>query len=79
MAFGLEANTRMTQVLFVRHRASDATLRHCAGRVAIDTVVLGGVRDALRQKLTSHAQSFIKALPDLDLPPAGSPTRGRSR
>ena len=47
MAFGLEARSSMTQVLFFRSLASQVTLRHCSAKVAVDTVVLAGVRDAL--------------------------------
>jgi len=65
MAFGLEASASMTQVLFFRSLASQATLRHCAAKVEIDTVVLAGVREALRARLVGFANDFVKQLPDL--------------
>lgn len=65
MAFGLEASATLTQVLFFKFKASEATLKHYAGRVTIDSAVLSSVRDQIRQKVTSHASSYIKALPDL--------------
>ena len=65
MAFGLEARTTMTQVLFFKSQASQVTLRHSAARVGIDTAVLAGVREALRAKLVDHASRFIRQLPDI--------------
>ena len=65
MAFGLEARSSMTQVLFFRSLASQVTLRHCSAKVAVDTVVLAGVRDALRARLVSFANDFVRQLPDL--------------
>lgn len=65
MAFGLEARTTITQVLFFKAKASEATLRHCSGAVTIDTDVLDGVRGAVKQKLVGFAQDYVKALPDL--------------
>jgi hypothetical protein len=65
MAFGLEARSTMTQVLFFRSLASQVTLRHCSAKVAVDTVVLAGVRDALRARLVGFANDFVRQLPDL--------------
>lgn len=64
MAFGLEAKSTLTQVLVFKSLASQVTLRHCAARVGIDTVVLEGVRDTLRARLVGHANSFVRQLPD---------------
>lgn len=65
MAFGLEAKAELTQVLFFKARASEATLRHHSGRVTIDTDVLDGVRADLEAKLVGFAQDYVKKLPDL--------------
>ena len=64
MAFGLEARTQLTQVLFFKGLASQATLRHCSASVGIDTSVVEGVRDALKAKLVGQANEFVKTLPD---------------
>jgi hypothetical protein len=64
-AFGLQAKTKMTQVLFFKARASDVTLRHCSSKVTIDAAVAEAVRQPLRDKLAAHAVDFVKALPDL--------------
>jgi hypothetical protein len=65
LAFGLEARTKMTQVLFFRAKRQDVTLRHYSGRVTINTTVLDQVGDALKAKIAGHAASFISQLPDL--------------
>jgi len=64
MAFGLEASTRITQVLFFKARANEATLRHYSGRVTIDTDVLDAIRGQIRAKLTGVAQDYVSTLPD---------------
>lgn len=66
MAFGLEARSIITQVLFFKAKAKEATLRHYEGHVTINTGVLDGVRDAIKVKLSGLANDYIKALPDLD-------------
>jgi hypothetical protein len=65
MAFALEAKSTMTQVLFFKSRSSEATMRHCSGRVTVDTEVLDGVSAKLKAKLVGHANNFIETLPDL--------------
>ena len=65
MAFGLEAKSSITQVLFFKVRRNEATLRHYSGKVTINTAVLDGVRDKLREKLVGQADDFVKALPTL--------------
>ena len=66
MAFGLEAKSSITQVLFFKAKANDATLRHYAGRVTINTNVLDGISESIKAKLSGHASDYIKALPDLN-------------
>ncbi|RZT93710.1 hypothetical protein [Rivibacter subsaxonicus] len=65
MAFGLEARTGMTQVLFFKARASEATLRHCSAKVTIDTHVLASAREGLKQRLAAHTNRYIMALPEI--------------
>jgi hypothetical protein len=69
MAFGLEAKTTLTQVLFFKSLASQATLRHCSGRVSIDTPLLEALRPDLSDQLKEHARSFIRKLPSRLLQP----------
>ena len=63
MAFGLEAKTTLTQVLFFKSLASQATLRHCSGKVSINTLMLEQLRPDLSEQLKDHARSFIRKLP----------------
>lgn len=65
MAFGLEARSTITQVLFFRCRASEATLRHYSGRVTINTDVLDGVHDAIAVKLLGLAADYVRMLPEV--------------
>jgi hypothetical protein len=67
MSFGLEAQSTLTQLLFFKVRANEATLKHFSGRISIDPEVLAGVRDAIRAKLAAHVNAYVRALPDLDV------------
>jgi hypothetical protein len=65
MAFGIEAQATLTQVLFFKFKSSEASLKHYSGKVTINTHVLTKVRDLIKEKIAAHAFDFIKALPDL--------------
>jgi hypothetical protein len=66
MAFGLEAKTTVTQVLFFKLKKESAMLRHYSGDVTINTGVLDSVREPLKAKLAAHANEYIAKLPDLE-------------
>jgi hypothetical protein len=68
MAFGLQARSTLTQVLFFKFRSNEAMLKHFSGAVSIDAEVLAAVRDAIRQKLAAHVKAYVRTLPDLDVP-----------
>lgn len=63
MAFGLQAHTGMTQVLFFKGRTSDVTLHHWSSRMSIDPDVVAAVRQILKEKLASHVVDYVKAIP----------------
>jgi hypothetical protein len=63
MAFGLQAHTGMTQVLFFKGRTSEVTLHHWSSRMSIDPDVVAAVRQMLKEKLTSHVMDYVKAIP----------------
>jgi hypothetical protein len=65
LAFGLEASSDVTQVLFFKVRKEKAKLRHYSGRVTINGTVLDGVSDAIKTKLVGHANEYVSQLPDL--------------
>lgn len=66
MAFGLEAQSTITQVLFFKARKNEVRLRHHSGRVTINTAVVDAIRDDIKQKLADRARQYVKTLPDLD-------------
>ncbi|MNN34201.1 hypothetical protein D3C81_1479960 [compost metagenome] len=62
MAFALEADAVVTQVLFFKVQSDAVTLEHCSGKVTVNEVVLTGVRDTLRQKLIGRSKGFIDSI-----------------
>jgi hypothetical protein len=65
MAFGLEAETTITQVLVFKFKSSRALLKKYSGSVSVNTQVLSGVRQAITDKISAFTNSYIKQLPDL--------------
>lgn len=59
MAFALDAQSQLTQVLFFRVRKNALSLQHCSGSVTINEDVLDFVRDDLQAKLAQKAKGFI--------------------
>lgn len=66
MAFSLEAESTLTQVLFFKIRSDSVKLKHCTGKVTINDDVLSGVRAQIKTKIAAYASDFIAALPDLE-------------
>jgi hypothetical protein len=64
MAFGLEAKSTLTQVLFFKFHANDAMLRHYSGKVTINSTVLASVRNAIAEKVAAFSKDYVAALPD---------------
>lgn len=62
MAFDLRAKTALTQVLFFRHRKSQATLRHASSRVTINAAVLASIRPVIAEKIAAYTADYIRAL-----------------
>jgi hypothetical protein len=62
IAFGLEAEKKVTQVLFFRFQKNRLKLRHHMGKATISPDVLAGVRDQVRQKIVAFAQTFVAGL-----------------
>jgi hypothetical protein len=63
VAFGLEANSKVTQVLFFKIKKSDATLKQYGGKVTINPNILDSIRGDLETKLKDYVKSYIAALP----------------
>lgn len=65
IAFGLEANAKVTQVLFFKFRSNNAKLRHLSGKMTINTDVLAGVQPQISEKIAAFQDEFIRGLPDI--------------
>jgi hypothetical protein len=65
MAFGLVAESKVTQVLFFKFKSNDVRLKHSSGKVTINTTVLDAIRDAVSQKIAKFSGDFVRGLPDL--------------
>lgn len=65
IAFGLEAQTTLTQILFFKFHTNDVKLHHHSGKVTINAPLLAGVRDQIAGKLVAYTTDYIKGLPDL--------------
>jgi hypothetical protein len=65
IAFGLEAERNVTQVLFFKFRRNEVTLHHHAGKAAINAPLLAAIRGELAGRLVAYADDYIKGLPAL--------------
>jgi len=65
IAFGLEAQTTLTQVLFFKFHTNEVKLHHHSGQVTINAPLLAAVREQIANKLAAYASDYIKGLPDL--------------
>ncbi len=63
MAFGLEANKTLTQVLFFKITTSEASLKHYSGKVTIDTHVLSAIRQDIKDRISGYSRDYVKNLP----------------
>jgi len=59
MAFSLEANAKITQVLFFKLKKKKVRLQQNAGQAIVDVGVLTSVRAALKKRLADHVTDFI--------------------
>ena len=65
IAFGLEAQASVTQVLFFKFHKNDVTLRHNSGKVSINAALLAAIRPQVSAKIVAFTNDFIERLPDL--------------
>jgi hypothetical protein len=65
MAFELNSNTDITQILFFKSKQANVTFRESHGKTSIDAAILDAIQPALQKKLLSRAANFIFGLPDL--------------
>ena len=62
MAFGLEATSRITQVLFFKFHKTDTKIENNAGKATINATVLAALRPVISQKLIAHAGDYLSKL-----------------
>lgn len=62
MMFTLEADAKLTQVLFFKFANNSVRFRHASGKVTINNAVLQSVRTAIEQRLAAYAAHFVKAI-----------------
>lgn len=62
MAFGIDAEATVTQVLFFKFRKHHSTLHHHSGQVTVNATVLAGVRDDIAAKLAAFTTDFVAGL-----------------
>jgi hypothetical protein len=63
MAFELKAQTNLLQVLLVKLRSSDITLRHASGKVVIGTSALQQIGPVVEARVQTYTNSFVAELP----------------
>lgn len=68
MAFGLDADDRLTQVLFFKLHKGRTKLRRSTGSLSIDTEALKALKPQLAGKMMPYRQAFIAGV---DLGPVG--------
>lgn len=62
LAFGMEAKSTLTQVLFFKVKKDEATLRNANGNVSINPNILAHVRPTIEKKLQDHVDGFFAGL-----------------
>jgi hypothetical protein len=62
LAFGLEAEATVTQVLFFRFKKNKSTLQHNSSKLSINEDVLTAIRDDVAQKITKFSKDFVAGL-----------------
>jgi hypothetical protein len=65
MAFGLNASSMLTQLLFFKFRSDGVELQHASGSVTISEQVLAAVRDPITKRLVGYAEDYVRNLPGL--------------
>lgn len=62
MAYSLEAESSITQVLFFKIRKNKVALKHKSGKVTINESVLSSVRDKIKAKLADRVSSYVDSI-----------------
>jgi len=62
MAFGLRADSSVTQILFFKIHKNKVSFKNCTGKATIDEDVLSDVRADIKKKLSAHIAANIAAI-----------------
>ena len=62
LAFGLEAEATVTQVLFFRFKKNKSTLQHNSSKLSINDTVLAAIRDDIAQRITKFSKDYVAGL-----------------
>jgi len=65
ISFGLQAQHKVTQVLFFKFKKNDVRLQQHSGKVTINAPVLAAVRSQIADRLIAYSTDFIQGLPPL--------------
>jgi hypothetical protein len=65
ISFGLQAEHKVTQVLFFKFKKNDVRLQQHSGKVTINAPVLTAVRSQIADRLIAYSTDFIQGLPPL--------------
>jgi hypothetical protein len=66
LAFALQANADLTQVLFFKFQTNSVDLKYSSGKVTANEAVLTAIREPVEQKLAGFSASYVRGLPNLD-------------
>ena len=61
-AFGLEAKSKITQVLFFKFHKTETKIENNAGKTTINATVLEGLRPMIAQRLLAHSTDYLSKL-----------------
>jgi hypothetical protein len=61
-AFALEADQKITQLLFFKFRKNELKIENHAGKATINASVLAGLRPQIAQRLLQHSSNFVSGL-----------------
>jgi hypothetical protein len=64
MAFGLEATSRQTQILFAKFQSNDVSVKQYSSKITIEPDVLESIRDLISKRVAAYARDYIRTLPD---------------
>ena len=62
LAFALDASSTLTQVLFVKHKDTEAQVRHLTAKLGINHDALCGVGPLIAQKVADYTEGYVRQI-----------------